>query len=498
MLLASIQEQARLHPQKIALRSTELQLSYAALMSDITSAETHLQAYDIHCLALSLDNTPAWVVWDLAALASKMSIVPIPAFFSPAQKQHAILDAAAEIIITDAAESWLTLLPEAQIVASHTLAGQTVHFLRLTQPRPFLHAEIAKITYTSGTTGQPKGVCLTQQAMWQVAASIQQAAAVTPDDKHFCILPFATLLENVAGVYATLLAGGTVVITPSAEVGFSGSQFEIKRLHESLLCQRASTAILIPELLRALVFALQNGLAPLPDLRFLAVGGARVAPALLADATALGLPVYEGYGLSECASVVTLNTAQAHQPGSIGKPLPHITLKRGEDGELWIKGNHYAGYTTADGNLQAPVLDADGFMPSGDLANVDAQGYWTLVGRKKNMFITSFGRNVSPEWVESLLCHGSQVVQVCVFGEAKPFNVAVIVAASQTTPAQIDAAIHQANAELPDYARISRWLVAEQPFSPHNGQLTANGRLKRDAIWQYYQASIAALYMEQP
>ena len=493
MLLASIQGQAALSPHTVALQGANVTLSYADLVLNIEHARRCLHIRQTQVMALAMDNSPAWLVWDLAALASAVTLVPVPAYFSPTQKKHALADAGVDLLITDQPETWLALLPTARLVAEETLAGSHVALLQLTPAARHAYTQIAKITYTSGTTGQPKGVCLSEHAMWQVADSIRLSAELTADDRHFCVLPLATLLENVAGVYATLMAGGIVVVLPSAAVGFTGSQFDISRLHQGLLQQRATTAIMIPELLRALVASLQQGGARLPALRFLAVGGARVASALLSDAASTGLPVYEGYGWSECASVVTLNTPVAHKAGSIGKPLPHIQLKLAADGELWIRGNAFAGYTNGAA-LVAPVMDNEGYMPSGDLASVDAQGFWTLLGRKKNMFITSFGRNVSPEWVESELCLGASILQVCVFGEAKPWNSAVVV--SQAGHDDIAAAIAACNARLPDYARITRWVLAATPFSPQNGQLTANGRLKRDAIWHAYHASIEALYVE--
>lgn len=110
------------------------------------------------------------------------------------------------------------------------------------------------------------------------------------------------------------------------------------------------------------------------------------------------------------------------------------------------------------------------------------------------MFITSFGRNVSPEWVESTLTHQAGVLQACVIGEARPFNVAVVVAHPQLSAEQVAQAIAQANLDLPDYAQVGDVVFAHQPFSPHNGQLTANGRLKRDAIVEAYSADIHAIY----
>lgn len=493
MILQQIQAQVEQHPQRIALQGQETQLSYAELAAEMTRWSAALSTLaQSSSVALALDNSPAWIVLDLAILAAGRVNVPIPAFFSVTQKQHAIADAGVSLILTDMVAHWQGLYPASEVVAEWMVAGKAITALRIqTAERTFA---VQKITYTSGTTGAPKGVCLTSRAMWQVANSIRTLTQPGLADRHFCVLPLATLLENVAGVYTSLMSGATVVAYSCQAVGFSGSQFEIGRLYEGLKNSQATTAILIPELLRALVAYLQAGSGTLPYLRFVAVGGAKVASALIAQAHALGIPVYEGYGLSECASVVTLNTPQSHKPGSIGKPLPHVQMRVDDAGELWVKGAVYEGYTTSDGVVAAPALDREGFLATGDLAYQDADGYWYLSGRKKNMFITSFGRNVSPEWVESTVIHQAGVLQACVIGEARPFNVAVVVAHPQLSAEQVAQAIAQANLELPDYAQVGEVVFARQPFSPHNGQLTANGRLKRDAIVEAYLADIEAIY----
>lgn len=493
MLLQQIQTQAIQAPTRVALEGQTAQLTYSALVAEVARLSDALKALTNQAtVALALDNSPAWITLDLAILAAGCSNVPVPAFFTAAQKQHAIADAGVSLVFTDMPAAWQSLYPGSTLLAEWEVAGQTVAVLRVHADDCLAAAD--KITYTSGTTGAPKGVCLSAQTMWQVASSITTLIQPGAADRHFCVLPLATLLENVAGVYASLIAGATVVVYSCQAVGFSGSQFEISHLYQGLQGSRATTAILIPELLRALVTYMQAGQAALTPLRFVAVGGAKVVPALILQAHALGLPVFEGYGLSECGSVVALNTPQSHKPGSIGKPLPHVQLRVDLTGELLVKGALYDGYTQPAGGIATPVLDEEGYLATGDLAYQDDEGYWYLSGRKKNMFITSFGRNVSPEWVESTLIHQPALLQVCVFGEARPFNVAIVVPQPQCSAEQVAQAIAKVNQQLPDYAQVGDVVFARQPFSPHNGQLTANGRLKRDAIAAAYATDIDTIY----
>lgn len=491
-MLHRIFQYGRLHPSAVALQGEFTSLSYLALQQAVEQVAQWISTEAPgSSLALAMDNSPAWIVIDLAALSLSLPHVPIPAFFSAEQKRHALADAGVQLLLTDQPESWQALCPEATPFATLEVAEQTVTVLRL-PARPH-QQEAVKVTYTSGTTGTPKGVCLSATAMWQVAASIAQVTAQSALDRHFCVLPLATLLENVAGVYASLLVGATVVVHGSVQVGFTGSQCAIERLYHGLQHQAATSVILIPELLQALLHYVQAGHAIPSSLRFVAVGGAKVDAGMLETAHQLGLPVYEGYGLSESASVVTLNLPSANRPGSIGQALPHMVLRVDSHGELWVRGANYLGYSGEHGALVRAVQDAEGFIATGDLAHQDADGYWYLHGRKKNMFITSFGRNVSPEWVESAL-HAAGIAQACLFGESRPFNTAVVVLRHGQTEVQISQLLSQVNARLPDYARVGRWVAAEAAFSPANQQLTANGRLRREHIWQHYQSQIEALY----
>jgi long-subunit acyl-CoA synthetase (AMP-forming) len=488
MLFKALQKHASASRTSIALQSINIALDYAQLYDEIKKCQAIFASSDQNKpIAIALENHPAWVVIDLAALNAQIPIVPIPQFFTDAQSQHALTDAGANLLITDNATRFKTLFTN-QVLAETQIeiAGIKLVQLQLNIATKKLPNNTAKITYTSGTTGTPKGVCLSADAQLQVAHSIKTAANLSASDQHLCVLPLATLLENVAGVYATLLAGGTVHILPSASIGLNGSSLDVQQLTHALNQTQAGTAILIPALLSALVLACEAG-ATLPHLRFIAVGGAHVAASLLQRANKLNIPVFEGYGLSECASVVALNTPLDNRIGSVGKPLPHVQIAFSNDQEILVKGAQFLDYT----NTEKPEEPSE-WLATGDIGYLDADGFLYINGRKKNMFITSFGRNVSPEWLETALTNTPEIVQVCVFGEARPFNVAVI--CSQANALQIAAAINKLNQSLPDYAQVRHWLSADAPFSTNNNQLTANGRLKRDVIWQAYQAKINTLY----
>ena len=468
--------------ERPALRDGERCWSYTQLLEEVATRREILRGCAARRLAIALDNGPDWLFWDLAALFAGLVCVPLPGFFSPAQQRHVLDSAGVDTLITSAPAAFAALGFEA--------LGEGLCRRPVAAP-PDLPAGTAKITYTSGTTGQPKGVCLAAEAMLAVAASLQRATASCAIERHLCVLPLAVLLENLAGNYAPLLGGACLEIPPLAAVGLRGaSQFELPAFLASLARVRPHSVILLPQLLLALVSAAERG-QPLPDsLRFVAVGGGRVAPQLLERAEALGLPVFEGYGLSECASVVCLNTPEQRRIGTVGQPLAHAEVKLAADGEVLVRGARLLGY------LGEPEPTGE-WLATGDLGHWD-DGFLVLHGRKKHQFVTAYGRNVNPEWVEAELVQQLPIAQAWLHGEALPANVAVIVPRGEVGDALLQAAIDRVNAGLPDYARVHRWLRAEQPFAEANGLATANGRLRRAALFQHYRSAIDALMADQP
>lgn len=481
-----------------ALEPRQCKISYAELDMAIDQTAKTLKHSAAIVLGIAMDNAPAWAIVDLAAMQLNLPVVPLPYFFSAEQIIHAIDDAGINVVLSDNpilfeklfAANGRKILHQTQ----QAIGGKVItEFTLAIQKANVLPAGTAKITYTSGTTGKPKGVCLDVAALNQVAQSLLEATRARPTDRHLSILPLSTLLENIAGLYVPLLAGATAILLPAAQVGLSGATgLNVESMMAAFNTTQASTTVLTPELLTALVSAIEAGYPKPAALRFVAVGGASVAPQLLKRASAVGLPVYEGYGLSECASVVALNTPLSNKLGSVGKPLPHVAVKFAEDGEILVKGACLLGYAGRDN-----AATAHQYLPTGDIGHLDADGYLYITARKKNQFITSFGRNVAPEWVERELTASPAIMQAAVFGEARPWNVAVIFPAKNASAAEIYLSIADTNQHLPDYARVSQWILAHSPFTPQNQQLTANGRLRRAFIWQQYEQKINEKYEEK-
>jgi long-chain acyl-CoA synthetase len=158
------------------------------------------------------------------------------------------------------------------------------------------------------------------------------------------------------------------------------------------------------------------------------------------------------------------------------------------DGEIIVAGNGFLGYLGAVGQAAAPLR-------TGDLGRIDADGFLHVEGRRKHVLITSFGRNVAPEWPEAELCAGALIAQAAVFGDARPRLCAVVVPREpDASDAEIEADVRRANALLPDYARVAFWLRAEAPFSAADGSATPNGRARRDVLWARYGERLESRY----
>jgi long-subunit acyl-CoA synthetase (AMP-forming) len=264
------------------------------------------------------------------------------------------------------------------------------------------------------------------------------------------------------------------------------------RLLDCIANSRPDSLVLVPELLRLLVTAAERGWTVPSSLRFVAVGGAPVSVELLERAAAVSLPVFEGYGLSECASVVCLNTPDAQRRGSVGRPLPHARVRVADDGQIMVSGVTLLGY------LGEPPRRAGEEWATGDLGEIDADGYVYVRGRVRNVFITSLGRNVAPEWVEREIAQQAGVRHVLAHGEARPYAVAIVSpTGDDIDDATLARGIAAANARLPEYAQVRRWLRADQSFTFDDGLLTSNGRLRRAAILQRYDSKLDALYRDE-
>lgn len=479
---------ARRHPDAIVLQGVDGVWTAPAMREATQALQRLLHASgQPGVIAVLADNGPAWALADLAALESGIAHLPVPGFFSPAQIAHVLDRAGAALMLTDQPARIAAL--GLGFAEAGAWCGLTL--LRRHSPRTALPPGTAKISFTSGSTGTPKGVCLHAAGLLRTAQAITTRLAGVPIDTHLAVLPLSLLLENVAGLYAALLQGTTLHLPPLASLGWQGmAGFDPARLQQAAHSSQANSAILVPELLKAWSFHLDRSGERAPaSLRYVAVGGACVSRALMQDAKASGLPVYQGYGLTECGSVVSLNRP-GDEGDDVGRPLDHVDLHVDDSGEIRIAPHAFLGYLG-----EAPAVRDENF-PTGDLASWTPDGHLRLHGRRKNLLINSYGRNVAPEWVEAALLAEPSIAQAVVVGDGEAWLAALLVPAAGADRDAVAAAVARANHGLPDYARIAGWLTAA-PFTVANGLATGNGRPVRARIHQEHAAAIAALYADK-
>lgn len=491
VVLAALERRARLNPSAMVLESRSRHFTAGELCATAEGVARALRQLGIGTLAFCADNSPEWIVVDLACQRAGVRLLPLPGYFSAAQLHHAVTSAAADALLCDQPEELRATLHDLSLTAAASPVEGLALF-RLPPTAARLPLGTNKITFTSGSTGQPRGACLSNSQQFAVAESLITATGLS-GLRHLCLMPLATLLENVAGVYAALLGEGSLVVPPLATLGLNGSGIGgTGHLLAAIEAHTPESLILWPQLLTLLVAACEQGWCAPRSLRFVAVGGGKVSPHLILRARDLGLPVYEGYGLSECASVVSLNVPGHDRPGTVGRPLPHVSVTI-EAGEVVVRGNAFLGYVNAPETWYPQALHTD------DLGHLDAAGHLCLDGRRDHLLISSFGRNINPEWVESELLSGPLLAQAVVFGDAQPWCCALLLTHDpHSADSEIGCWVETVGRRLPDYARVRRWHRLATPLNAADGLLTANARPRRRAIARRYAREIAALYSSEP
>ncbi len=404
---------ARTRPDATAFTETPRSISWAALADAVARAAGGFHAGP-RTVGLRLSGIDM-IIADLAATLAGCRVVPVPSFFSPGQVSH---------ILADADAALTQILPDGPPLALDYRGG----------------AE--RVIYTSGTTGRPKGVILGDGQLDASAAGLAAALKPGPADRYLSMLPQAQLLEQLCGVFLPSLAGAQTII--SAEAGASIFTADGAALARIAAEAAPTVTVIAPRQLTLWVAALRAG-APAPaSLRYVAVGGAPVAPALLAAARRLGLPVAEGYGLSEACSVAALTPPGAREM----VPLAGIGLSV-EDGEITVSGP-----TVMQGYLGQPPHR--GPWRTGDLGRIE-DGRLRVLGRRDAMILRQSGRNIAPEWIEAeALADPAIPAAALIQTEGDDLVLVIAAAAAPDLPA-----LFARLATLPAYARPARLVLAD-------------------------------------
>jgi long-chain acyl-CoA synthetase len=527
-------------------------------------------------VALLSDTRPEWTLADCATLAAGAVVVPIYQTNSPAECQYILEHSGARLVfcedehqlakvervraacpslehvvlLTGSAPGALSL---GELIQGGAAADRDVLDRRLNAVRP---EDPATIVYTSGTTGPPKGCVLTHRNVLSAVRMYGDALELGREPfSIFMFLPLAHVLARVAQMVA-LERGGTISywrrdpgrllddIAESAPTHLplvprvlekvharaisaaAESRFRLALLHWALrtgaavvererMGRRAGPLLrarqaLAERLVLSKVRALFGG-----GLRVVLTGAAPIARDVLDFFAACGVPVLEGYGLTETCAAATLNTPGAMRPGRVGQPLPGVTISIAGDGEVLIHGdNVFAGYH-ADEPAGGEAL-ARGWLRTGDLGSLDADGYLTITGRKKDIIITSSGKNVTPTNIEAALRERPLISQAVIYGEARPYLVALLtldadelpalaerigapadpaaLAADERVRALLQAEVDQVNERFARIEQIKRFAVLDRDLTQAAGELTPTLKVKRAAVYDLHRDTFERLY----
>jgi long-subunit acyl-CoA synthetase (AMP-forming) len=467
--------------EPIAVSDPHGHLSRRELFAAVIALGADLSDQPHRTVGIYAPNGLGWVIAQLAcALAGKI-VVPLPTFFSPAQLGHVVRDASVELILVSEQTTALAVQSGVPI--------KLIDIHRLGAGLPDVIDGFGQIIYTSGSTGQPKGVRhLSGQIAWS-AAALASATGASAADSYLSVLPLPLLLETICSVFIPALLGAPVHFdTGLAERAGRGDATGIATAFEA---HRPTMSVLVPQLLKQWVAELQAVSQTAPSsLRFVAVGGAPVPNRVANAAWSLGIPVHEGYGLSECCSVVAVNRPKERRPGTVGRPLSGLSVSI-DDGEIVVDGP-----SITDGYLgQGPATRP---WRTGDLGQIDRDGIVTVHGRKDSLLVTSFGRNISPEWIETMLLSDPRIALCVVTGHGEPHLTALLVPSAQgaawfanATRTDILELLSDRCSDAPEYA-VPRACIVVSLEQALNNQLLSNGRPVRKNVGKFVQERAAA------
>ena len=371
--------------------------------------------------------------------------------------------------------------------------------------------DLLTLIYTSGTTGPPKGVQLTHRNMLAMMRGFRAAVPASPGGRIVSFLPSAHIADRWSTQYQALCCEGftitsvpdprtVVAALPEVRPTVWGA---VPRVWEKLKAALEAGGVTDPAALPEEARAALRAKLGLDAVEVNVVGAAPTPGEVLEYFGALCLPILELWGMSETSAVSTVNPPHAPRAGTCGLPLPGVELKIAEDGEVLVRGDHVMVGYRGDPERTRETFTEDGWLMTGDVGELDADGYLRIVDRKKELIINAAGKNMSPANIEGRLKAAHPLIgQACVIGDARPYNVALLVldpdvaagrGAGDLTD-EIAAAVAEANSHLSRVEQVKRYVVLDGDWLPGGDELTPTMKLKRKPIAEKYAAEIEALY----
>lgn len=379
--------------------------------------------------------------------------------------------------------------------------------------------DVAAIIYTSGTTGESKGAMLTHANFLSNARAIQQRYPIAPGSVLLNYLPVSHIYARTVDLYRSFLYRLVLALAECVE-----------KLPENLQEVRPHYMSSVPRVLQKLIDlarpALDSGNpGALRDILggrilFCGGGGAAVSPDVIHFFEAAGVPLYQGYGLTETSPVISMNYEGCNMTGSVGPILDGVEVRIAEDGEILTRGPHVMRGYWNNPSATAEAIDSDGWFHTGDIGKLDANGFLYITDRKKELLVTAYGKNVAPQLLEGLLGFDPLIDQACVFGDARPYLAALLVPAQEPlqawareqgladlpwqellqhpiTQALYAERVRLALKDLASYEQVRRFALLPEPFSVERGELTLTLKLKRRGVAARWHAVLESLYAER-
>ena len=490
-------------------------------------------------VAVCLKNGINWVAVDLAALGLGLVVVPLYVEDNPDNAAWCVANAEAKLLIVDSTRMAKALrntqraLPPIYVLRPDPGdEGASVERLLAQSAgtpefRDLATDALATICYTSGTSGRPKGVMLSHGNIIANVTSCRGCSMAGPTDLFLSILPLSHMFERTGGYYLPLSLGAKVVYARGVaqlaeDLASQGPtiMFAVPRIFEKfkmridqtlaasplkrwlfMQCAERGWRVesgkglvldrLLTPLLRALVA--KPILARLGGrMRLTVVGGAALDPDIAHTFIGLGLPMLQGYGMTEASPVISVNRDDDNDPDSVGTPLPGVEVKIGEGGELLARGgNVMRGYWRNEEATRASI-DADGWLHTGDIAQIRDKRIY-IRGRVKDILVMSNGEKLPPQYVEYALLHDPMFEQVMLVGEGRPFLTLLAV----TQEGDEQSLLAHANERLKDFprwVRIRHCIPSRDPWSIENGLLTPTLKLKRPLVLAKFKGALDQVY----
>jgi long-chain acyl-CoA synthetase len=524
-------------------------------------------------VALMLRNCPQWVMFDQAAMSLGLICVPLYTVDRAENIAYIVNDSQCKVLLFETAEQWKELsgvvgqmgcvqrfIALDDFKSDEPRLASTVRYLpdsaELKPAPPCAIGELASIIYTSGTTGRPKGVMLSHNNMLSNAYDAMATFTMRDDDLLLSFLPLSHTFERTCGYYLQVMTGATVAYARSIPLLSEDLQtikptilISVPRIYERINAAIKAKLDEGSPLKRALFhLAVEVGWARFlrdqgrggwklsfllwPVLNALvakkilarfggrlrtAVSGGAALPAEIAHLiVGLGLPVVQGYGLTETSPIATGNSMDNNFPDSVGRPIRGVQVKLGAQNALLVKGpNVMMGYWNNPEATKA-MIDADGWLNTGDIARISETGHVYITGRLKEIIVLSNGEKIPPADMEAAILNDPLIDQVMIYGEGKPYLVALAVLNPQVWPqvaakvgvrSDMPESLTDSNVEVkvlrriarnistfPGYAKVHRVLLLTDPWNIDNGLLTPKLSLKRNKVVEMFGSRIEDLY----